>query len=895
MIVEGEPASVEAEPPALAQGPASTPIRVLFNEDAEADAELELRELRRSGLSVTHRVVDDEVAFRAALQDFSPDLVISDFTMPGFSGMAALGISRQLRPDTPFIFVSGTIGEETAIESLRRGATDYILKSNLKRLGPSVARALQDVAERRALKDAERRLDEVRVRFELFMRYLPGAAFIQDRAGRYQFVNRAWEEIHGLRMADVVERTDAQLWPGRAESMSFGVRAEDLDEAEVVRGIESMTAPDGSKRHFMLHRFAIVDGDGQSSLVGGVAIDVTERNRNLEKIERLNRVYALHSGVNALIVREKNRQELLRGACRVAVDEGRFKLAWIGLLDHRTGRVQPIAWHGSEDGVAGLARLLDRERAAREFGLPEGVGGIDEIVVDNQLRLDAQDDGLSSGLHAMGVRSMAILPLLRTSDGPTAVMVIYECAPNFFVGDELQLLGELSNDISFGLELIAKEEKLDYMTHYDSMTWLPNRALLQERLSRALRIAQADGTTVALVLSDIKRLGHVNDTLGRAAGDALLRDFGQRLNRLWPESESVGRSSENCFGGIVSGARSPADVAHAFDAVVAGMQSAPFEVGGEALRISLTGGIAIFPGDGSDAVELLNNAEAALKKAKAGSNKYLFYHAEMNTAVAQTLRLENGLRRALEHGEFALHYQPKIRSVDGVVCGLEALIRWHDPESGVVSPAIFVPLLEETGMIVDVGLWVIRQALVEREKWRAEGLEPPRIAVNVSPVQLRQPDFVESVGRLLREFAEGGAGLDLEITESLIMEDIEGNIAKLRALREMGVDIAIDDFGTGYSSLGYMARLPVNLLKIDRSFISRMTQDSDNLEIVSTIISLAHSLRMKVVAEGVETEEQARILKLLRCDEMQGFYFCRPVPAPEIARKLESRPDRRTN
>jgi diguanylate cyclase (GGDEF)-like protein/PAS domain S-box-containing protein len=870
----------------------SAPIRVLLNEDAQADAELELRELRRSGLEITSHVVDGEAAFRAALKEFLPDLILSDFTMPGFGGMQALEIASKHAPETPFIFVSGTIGEETAIESLRRGAIDYILKSNLKRLGPSVTRALQDVAARRERREIERRLDEARIRFELFMRYLPGAAFIQDPQGRYKFVNHTWEEIHGASMAEVVDRTDSELWPERAGVGTLGSQAAGPEQPELLRSIESVPAPNGSRRQFMLHRFSIRDSDGAPALVGGVAIDFTERIRAQEKIERLNRVHAVHSGVNALIVREKDRQELFRGACRVAVEEGRFRLAWVGMLDGLTRRVLPIAWCAAEADLEQLASLGDRELRPGDLGLPAAIPAIQGILVDNDLFSGSFDPGKLSELHELGVRSMALLPLLQTTDGPAAVMAIYDGAANFFVDEELPLLRELSNDISFGLELIAKEEKLDYMTHYDGLTWLPNRTLLQDRLSRALKNAQADGTTVAIVLADVMRVGHVNDTLGRKAGDALLRDFGQRLNSVWPESESVGRASANCFGGIICGARSPAEVAHLFDAIMSRMQSTPFEVGGEELRMSFTGGIAIFPGDGGDAEELLKNAEAALKKAKAGSNKYLFYHAEMNAVVTQTLRLESNLRRALENSEFSLNYQPKLSSVDGSLCGLEALIRWKDPDTGPVSPAAFVPLLEQTGMIVDVGLWVIRQALRDREIWRAAGLRSPRIAVNVSAVQLRQANFVESVWRILQEFASSGPGLDLEITESLLMEDIEGSIAKLKALREMGVDIAIDDFGTGYSSLGYMARLPVNLLKIDRSFIARMTRDSDNMEIVATIISLAHSLKMKVIAEGVETEEQARILNLLRCDEVQGYYFCKPVPATEIAKLLEKGPDR---
>jgi len=285
---------------------------------------------------------------------------------------------------------------------------------------------------------------------------------------------------------------------------------------------------------------------------------------------------------------------------------------------------------------------------------------------------------------------------------------------------------------------------------------------------------------------------------------------------------------------------------------------------------------------------LFRNAEAALKRAKRAGDRILFYHPEMNARVAETLILENRLRRAIEEEQLVLHYQPKISAASGRITGLEALIRWRDPVAGLVPPGKFIPVLEESGMILDVGTWAIRKALIESRNWRLTHGGPLRIAVNVSAIQLRQRDFVDSVKRSIDGLGVAATHLDLELTESMLMEGIEENVPKLQAVRDMGVNVAVDDFGTGYSSLAYLAKLPVNALKIDRTFVDTMTHDPQSMTIVSTIISLAHALDLKVIAEGVESEEQAKLLRLLKCDELQGYLFSKPLAPGEIQEFLAS-------
>jgi EAL domain-containing protein (putative c-di-GMP-specific phosphodiesterase class I) len=304
----------------------------------------------------------------------------------------------------------------------------------------------------------------------------------------------------------------------------------------------------------------------------------------------------------------------------------------------------------------------------------------------------------------------------------------------------------------------------------------------------------------------------------------------------------------------------------------------PFRIGDAELRVSAKFGIAMFPSDGADADTLFRNAEAALKKAKARGERYLFYTEKMNELVAEKLSLENNLRQALDNEEFVLHYQPKVNLLTGKVTSAEALIRWHDPRKGMVPPGRFIPVLEETGLIHDVGRWALRKAIEDYLRWRAAGLTAVRIAVNVSPLQLRNRGFINEIEQVISFDPRAAAGLELEITESLIMEDVKHSIAILQSIRAMGISIAIDDFGTGFSSLSYLAKLPVDTLKIDRAFVINMTASPQGLALVSTIINLAHALQLKVVAEGVETEEQASLLRLLNCDEMQGFLFSKAVP-----------------
>ncbi|HZA55528.1 MAG TPA: EAL domain-containing protein [Candidatus Udaeobacter sp.] len=596
-----------------------------------------------------------------------------------------------------------------------------------------------------------------------------------------------------------------------------------------------------------------------------------------EKIQRLSRIQAVLSSINSAIVRIRERGPLFQEACKIAVECGQFKMAWIGLLETVSMKVRPVGWAGVEEGYLDEISFSSGSEAPVDQGITEAAFKSKQPVVCN----DLESDPLflwKTEARERGYGSAVALPLLV--DGEVAgVFELYASEAGFFNEKELDLLQDLAADIAFALEYIGKEEKISYLAYYDHLTGLPNRSLIHDRLNQIVHAPGRDKNQVALVVIDLERFSIINDTFGRRAGDYLLSQVADRLRTIiYPDNLS--HLGAGCFAVVLPHINGEAEVARFLEQEISTAMSRPLSIEAEDLHMSVRAGVALFPGDGDDAETLLRNAEAALKKAKGSGDRYLFYTPWMNARVAERLTVENRLRRAVKEDEFVLYYQPKIDLKTERINGVEALMRWKQPDRAIF-PGAFIPILEETGMILDVGNWVLERAASDYRRWMAKGLNPPPISVNVSPLQLRQQDFVVNVANAVGRTGSGLAALDLEITESLIMDNIKHSISKLEKFKELGVDIAIDDFGTGYSSLSYIARLPVSAVKIDRSFIIDLDRNPDSMSIVSAIISLAHSLNLKVIAEGVESDQQSQLLRLLRCDEIQGYVFSPAVP-PEI-------------
>jgi len=603
------------------------------------------------------------------------------------------------------------------------------------------------------------------------------------------------------------------------------------------------------------------------------------------KVVRLNRVYSVLSGINTAIVRVHERDELFAEACKIAVEHGKFELAWIGLLDAASRQVQPVAIAGRDEGYLDRIALTADEDAPDNCKLVARALSRLEHVVCNDISADESMSQWRDEALKRGFRSVAVFPLLL-EQRPVGLFVLYASEPGFFDEQEMKLLIEMAGDISFALDHIAKEEKLNYLAYYDALTGLPNRTLFCDRVDSLIHSYAVRGESVAVAIFNVERFRFVNDSLGRTAGDELLKLIGERLREAAGDDGSLARTGSNTFAVSLAGI-TIADVAHTLEEKLFSVLSGPFTVAGQELRLAFKCGVALSPDDGSDAEALFQNAEAALQKARDSGDKYMFYAPQMNSRVAEILSLENKLRIAIVDEQFELHYQPKVDLAGNRITGLEALIRWRSPEMGLVSPAEFIPILEETGMITEVGTWAMNQAVSQYAVWQAAGLQPPPIAVNVSQVQLKRRDFVTTVEQAIAMAGKPEHGLDLEITESMIMEDIESAIEKLKTIRELGVGVSIDDFGTGYSSLRYLTRLPITALKIDRAFIQHMATNADDVAIVSTVIALGHNLKLKVIAEGVETEEQRKFLQLLKCDEFQGYLFSKPVPAEQVPALLK--------
>ena len=604
---------------------------------------------------------------------------------------------------------------------------------------------------------------------------------------------------------------------------------------------------------------------------GAVQMQRKEIETRSGDLRRANRVLRVLSSINSLIVRVKGRDELFQEACQIAVTVGKFSMGWIGMVNLGTQKLELVASAGAKP------EHLEFIKAKADDALRQRKVLISNDVL-NDPAIQLKDQHLQSG-----TRSLAMLPLIVSSEA-AGVLVLHSAEPGFFDEEEMKLLRELAGDIAFALDHLGKAERLDYLAYYDALTGLANRTLFHDRLAQQVSAADSE-RPLAVVVIDVERFKVINDTLGRQAGDSLLKQIAERMAHHVSDSGWLARIGADHFAVLVPNSGSAEEFARRTETRMQEFFGEPYNVGDSALRISAKAGIAMYPHDGTDAETLFRNAEAALKKAKATGDSTLFYAQEMGARISGKLALENKLRQGLENDEFVLYYQPKVDVQSREIMSVEALIRWRSPERGLVPPAEFIPLLEETGLILEVGSWALKRAALDHRGWVEARLRAPRVSVNVSLIQLRQRDFVRNVEQAIME-GVAPVGIDLEITESLIMEDVQANVDKLNAIRALGLSIAIDDFGTGYSSLAYLARLPVATLKIDRAFITKVAEEADAATLVRTMISLAHSLRLKVVAEGVETEEQAKMLRLLSCDQMQGYLISKPLPLEQMTALL---------
>lgn len=1105
----------------------SEPLRVLTVEDNEADSVLALRELKRAGLNCVGCRVDTEEEYRRQLEQFRPDVILSDFAMPRFDGMAALTIARESYPDVPFIFLSGTIGEEYAIRALKSGATDYVLKENLIRLPPAVERAINEAKRLAAQRDVEERQRKIERRFRALIENSSEAVMLTGPEGTVLYASPATVRVLGYARGDqegrnafeLVHPQDLPDWSARLDATSKNpgkpnpfqcrvrhkdgswrvldgtlsnltgdpaigavvvnfrdvtstARAEQLralehsvnrcladassvsgalktvmraiceterwecgrffkpdEEADVLRCVEHWGIP-GDRIDRFIEKSRGLEYGPSEGLAGRVwqsgqpvwVADVTTESGvstrlgpdagmrgafvfpimsdgrtigvlafNSSEVREpdaplLQAVRVIGSQIGQWLRRKYAEEELLRfrasmdlsgdmivlidhatmrfadvndTACRLLgysredllrmgpqdiVPESREELARIydemiaNAASHDSMKSRYIRKDGSSFPFESTRRVLRSgdswlivaisrdisERIASEAALRESnerfdsavratndviwdwnfatgelwwnenlaeVFGyrIEEIDRTNRFREDsihpADRQRVASGVDnavKSGEENWGDEYRFRRRDGTYAFVYDRGRLIRDGSGKPVRMIGAMA-DVTARKEA---EQRLSYLAQFDTLTNLPNRHLFRDRLAQTLVQAQRGHGQVGVMFVDLDRFKNVNDTLGHEAGDKLLVLVAASLNESLREGDTVGRISGDEFAIVLANLAKAEDAAIVARKVINGLAHS-FDVAGHKVFVTASIGISVSPNDGTDAETLLKNSNTAMHRAKEqGRNGYQFYLPAMNERAMHRLQLETGLRVALERSEFLLHYQPKIDLASNSISGFEALLRWQHPERGLIPPAQFIPILEDTGLIVPVGEWVLLQACRQIEGWRAQGIEPRPVAVNLSARQFQQKNLDEVIARVLKETGIDPAHLELELTESMLMHDAAEAARTLQTLKNYGIRLAVDDFGTGYSSLAYLRRFPIDALKVDRAFIHDLTTNAEDATITLAIINLAHSLKLGVVAEGVETSAQVSFLKENGCDEAQGFYFARPLAIEECTKTL---------
>jgi PAS domain S-box-containing protein len=860
--------------------PADT-LRVLLVEDNIDDCELLVRVLRELHRPVELRRVSSELELRSQLAEFRPEIVLSDYSMPGFSGSEALRIVRQSAPLLPFIFVSGTIGEEAAIQALQGGAVDYVLKDNLRRLPTAVMGALASVAKQQEISRIEQALRESEERFRAIVESTEDWIWETDLDGRITYSNRSvvallgrpLDEIMGLPVSALVAVADREPLRVRIDAC---VTARCSWRNEVLRWVHA----DGSVR--WLESTAQPRYDESDTLLGfrGIDRDVTQRVQQQAKIRQLVRFHAVLSALGGATVRVRDTATLLDLACRLAVEQGQFKCALIA-TPNAQGHLEAVAAFGDRGAIDMIRGLGPADPASPAHSGRPSVRAF--ISGQSYFATDFEHSSLPPPLRAemarVGIGAQAILPI---GSPPWALLGLCSEGPQEFDAEEIGLFERMASDIDYARDFILKSDQLAFLAYHDLVSGLPNSAAFRVGVAPLLA-----AQPMMLGALHVVRFRYISDSRGREFGEKLIAAIGARLASVFARDGWLAHAGaeEFVFARAADGVL--ANCLRDAEQLVQGCCVEPVLIGGERVYFAMRCGLAITPEHGVDFEEIESHALSALAEARRRDATVVTYSEDLRLRAERRILLERGLRVALERRQFELFLQPKFDARTRRLTGAEALLRWRHPQHGLISPAEFIPLLEDSGLIIATGRWVIETALAILSTWRERGLGDHRIAVNVSARELRQQGFADQCRELIGDRISDH-GLDIEVTESLLIEDIAQNIQVLNQLRDLGCRIAIDDFGTGYSSLNYLSRLPVDVLKIDQSFTSQIANSPETLALVTNIISLGHSLNLRVVAEGVEDEEQEKLLRLLRCDELQGYLLGRPMPLAEFESRLLS-------
>jgi diguanylate cyclase (GGDEF)-like protein/PAS domain S-box-containing protein len=822
------------------------PTRVLLIEDDGEDAQRILAALEAASEQSYQVVQVNSLAAALAQQkEEACDVILLDLTLPDGKGIEAFDRIFKVAPRALILVLSGATDEEVAREAVKLGAYEYFDKASVD--AHWLPHALRYMMQRKASQEALRNSEE---RFRAMSDESPLGIFVSDEQGECVYTNAAYHKISGLDFTQAL-----------GTNWSMAIHPDDrarivAEWREAVRG----KAPFKTEVRFMredgtivwtrLNAAAMDDGPSECGRVQTVE-DISARKVAEGELAR----------AEAALFAEKERAQVTLNSIGDAVlcTDVAGNVTYLNkVAEKMTG------WSASEAMSQPLNKVFR--------------------VVDGTTREPIVNPGQQAMAEnrTVGLASNSIL--LRRDGSESAIED--SSAPIHDRDGQVTGAVLVFHDVS---ESRAMAEKMSHLAQHDFLTGLPNRMLLQERFSRAIGQAQRHHKQVAVLFVDLDYFKTINDSLGHDIGDRLLQSVAERLVSCVRSTDTVCRQGGDEFVILLAEIEHHRDAAQIAEKLLAALL-APHFIDGNELHVTLSIGISIYPDDAATAEAVMQNADAAMYHAKAkGRNNYQFYMREMNSRAVQRMVVENSLRRALKNEEFELHYQPKINISSGQMSSAEALIRWRDPDLGMVYPGQFVPIAEECGLIVPIGRWVLREACRQVQAWLAAGVTAVPVSVNISAVEFRHVNFLEGIAAILDETGIDAAYLELELTESMLMHDAESSAQVLEKLKKMGVHLAIDDFGTGYSSLSYLNRFPIDTLKIDQSFVRDMATNADNAAIISAVIGMGRNLHQRVVAEGVETGEQLAFLCQQNCDEAQGFLFSYPLAPEDFACLLTTR------
>jgi diguanylate cyclase (GGDEF)-like protein/PAS domain S-box-containing protein len=862
---------------APADGPAiGSPLKLLMVEDSVDDARLVARSLERGGYALDLSLVASEKQLRSDLSENEYDLVVTDHELRGFDSSDVLTAVAELAPELPCVLISGKVGEETVGRAMHQGAVDYVAKDNLGRVPMVVERALAEKNRQREREAAGEALKRSGLLFEAVFTHALDAMLILDDDRRVVDANPAAEDLFAAAPGGLLRRPFEDLVP---ENWRAGMSRvwEKFLHTEEQRGEVDLLRADGS---LVATEYTAVPGflPGRHIVV---LRDIRAQRAAEQEVKRRIAQGEAIAELGEIAIQEQNLDRLMKCAATSVAATLDVKVASILELRAGDGYFVVRAEDGVETVRTGAHVPYDPEvRSLESYTMLHD----DAVLVtdyENESRFDR-----TPTLEALGVRS-ALSVNIPGKDVPYGMMGAGATSPHAFNADDANFLTAVAHLLSDAVERGRSEAEIRERALHDPLTGLPNRTLFFDRLTLGLARAKRSKSQVAVLLVDIDGFKSFNDGLGHRAADRLLTSVGARIVTIMREVDTVARFGGDEFVVLCENLADESEAEVLAGRLVSAFQE-PFTFEGEQHKLSVSAGLATSDGN-TDGEALVRDADIAMYRSKDdGGGRTTVATEKMRADVLERSETKRALERAIENDELRLDYQPIVALDGGRLCAVEALVRWEHPDHEVIGPARFIPLAEESGLILRLGEWVLRAACIQAASWRAEfgDAAPLPVHVNIAARQVAQPKLPELVARILEETGVPAQDIALELTETALIDNLGAPMTTLAALRSMGVSVVLDDFGTGYSSLSYLDRFPIDTLKIDRAFVSSLGDTAASDAIVNAIVGMARALGIDTVAEGVETAEQTAAVAALGCRYAQGYFFARPTSADQIAKLI---------